>query len=284
MTESRRRADEWSVVLAAAGIEHWLRHRGDGWALIVPAAAGPAAVESLAAYDRENAPEPAATPAAPARPMSIAGVVVALLLIGVFAITGPRAARIPWFIHGSADAGRILAGEWWRTVTALTLHADAPHVFGNAVACAILFSAVIQQFGPGLALALLLLAGAAGNGVTAAVHGTGHASVGASTAVFAAVGLLAALRIVPTAASPRRGKWWVVLGACALFPVLLGAAPDTDHLAHVFGLLAGLILGALAALTVRRPLPTIAQWLLMAAAAAVVVAAWHAARAAPAAA
>jgi rhomboid protease GluP len=276
VTENRRRADEWAVVLAAAGIEHWMRHRGDGWALIVPAAAGAAAVESLAAYDRENTPEPAATPTSPARPMSIAGVVVALLLIGFFAITGPRAGRSAWFDAGSADAARILAGEWWRTVTALTLHADAPHVFGNAVACAVLASAVIQQLGPGLGLALLLLAGAAGNAMTAAIHGTGHASVGASTAIFAAVGILAALRVLPNAETPRRGKWWVVLGACVLFPVLLGAAPNTDHLAHLFGLLAGAALGLVTGLTIRRPLPAVVQWLLAAATAAAVIAAWRA--------
>src|SRR5437867_11492555 len=33
---SRQRADEWAVVLAAAGTPHWLRRRLDGWAVIVP--------------------------------------------------------------------------------------------------------------------------------------------------------------------------------------------------------------------------------------------------------
>jgi membrane associated rhomboid family serine protease len=80
---------------------------------------------------------------------------------------------------------RVMAGEWWRAVTALTLHADAPHVGGNAVAIGVLMTAVCWHLGPGLGAWLLLLAGAAGNLLTAAVHGGGHSSVGASTAVFA---------------------------------------------------------------------------------------------------
>src|SRR5256886_6991851 len=92
---SRQRADEWAVVLAAADIPHWLRRRLDGWALIVPAPDAAAALESLDAYDRENAREGAdrgdAVP--PSRPVTMVGVYVALLLIGLFAITGSRAGR-----------------------------------------------------------------------------------------------------------------------------------------------------------------------------------------------
>src|SRR2546428_375850 len=87
------------------------------------------------------------------------GVYVALLLIGLFAITGSRAGRSEWFQHGEADATRMMAGEWWRAVTALTLHADAPHLLGNAVAGALLVTAVCQQLGPGVGLWLVPLAG-----------------------------------------------------------------------------------------------------------------------------
>jgi len=30
----------------------------------------------------------------------------------------------PTVEHGSADATRMMAGEWWRAITALTLHAE----------------------------------------------------------------------------------------------------------------------------------------------------------------
>ena len=60
VTPSRRRADEWAVVLAAEDIPHWLRRRLDGWALLVPPPAAIAALEALEAYDRENSSEPVA--------------------------------------------------------------------------------------------------------------------------------------------------------------------------------------------------------------------------------
>jgi len=274
---SRARADEWAVVLAAADIPHWLRREVDGWVLIVPPPDAAAALESLDAYDRENSADGAdrGDAVAPSRPITMVGIYVVLVLIGLFAITGSRAARSEWFQHGSADATRIMAGEWWRAVTALTLHADAAHLLGNALAGALLVTAVCQQLGPGVGLWLLLLAGASGNAHTAAVHGAGHVSVGASTAIFAGLGILAALRIVtPSRAGSRPGKWWVV-AAASLALLALGTGPNADLLAHVFGLLIGGTLGLVAALTMRWTPPAPVQWLLVAAAGAAVGGAWR---------
>ena len=38
---------------------------------------------------------------------------------------------IDWIALGNAHSARILDGEWWRLVTALTLHADWLHLFSN---------------------------------------------------------------------------------------------------------------------------------------------------------
>jgi len=274
----RERADEWAVVLAAADIPHWLQRRLDGWALIVPAPDAAAAMESLDAYDRENGGEGAdrGDAVTPSRPVTLAGVYVVLLLMALFAITGSREGHSEWFQRGSADATRMMAGEWWRAVTALTLHADVPHLLGNALAGALLVTAVCQQLGPGVGLWLLLLAGAGGNALTAAVHRGGHVSVGASTVVFGAIGILAALRIImPGGVGSRPGKWWVAGAASLVLLALLGTGPNADLLAHVFGLLAGGAVGLLGALTIRWMPPASVQWLLVAAAGAAVYTAWR---------
>lgn len=276
MTANRQRADEWAVVLAAAGIPHWMRHRLDGWALIVSAADAARALEALEAYDLENVREAHPDPTAPSRPLTTVGLVVALSLIGFFAITGPRAGRSAWIERGSADATRMLAGEWWRALTALTLHADAPHVLGNAVAGALLITAVCWHLGPGVGLWLLLLAGIGGNLLTAAVHGANHTSVGASTAIFGAIGVLAMLRIVsPGRVGPGGRRSWVVVAATVALLGLLGTAPHTDLLAHVFGLLVGGGLGPIGALTLRWAPPQAVQWVLVIAAGAAVAGAWR---------
>jgi membrane associated rhomboid family serine protease len=276
VTPSHRQAEEWATVLAAVGIPHRLQARLDGWALLVPGDDVSTARDALAAYDAESLGESRVTvEAPPARPLTLVGVYVALLLLAVFAVSGSREAGSAWFEHGSADALRIRSGEWWRAVTALTLHADAPHVLGNAVAAALLVSAACQPLGPGPGLWLVLLAGVGGNLLTAALHRGPHVSVGASTAIFGALGLLAAWRIVlPTRPGLGGGKPWVVLGASVLLLAWLSTGPGVDVLAHLFGLLAGALLGAITGRTLRRPPPAV-QWLLVVAAGAAVAGAWR---------
>jgi len=277
VTPERDQADEWAVVLAADNIPHRLSHRLNGWALIVAARDAEAAREALDSYDRENIADTAdvgADAVAPIRGAAVVGVAVGLLLIGFFAVTGTRASRSTWFDRGSADAERIVAGEWWRTVTALTLHADAPHLISNAAASAVLVGAVSHELGPGVGLCVLLLAGAGGNALTALAHGTNHDSVGASTAMFGAIGILAATRVMSPGRRPAARKLWMVVAASLALLALLGTSPGSDLLAHLFGLLLGGVLGVVTAPTLPRPLHPSVQWVLTAAALVVVVGAW----------
>ena len=277
VTRERHQADEWAVVLAAGSIPHRLRLRLDGWALIVAARDAEAAREALDAYDRENSADTVDVGAdipVPVRGAAAVGVAVGLLLIGFFAVTGTRANGSVWFERGDASAERIVAGEWWRTVTALTLHADAPHVLGNAAASVVLVGAVSQQLGPGVGLWLLLLAGAGGNALTAVAHGAHHNSVGASTAMFGAIGILAATRVMSRERRPAARKLWTVVAASLALLALLGTSPDADLLAHLFGLLLGGVLGLVTACALSRPLRPSAQWTLAVAVLVLVVGAW----------
>src|SRR5881296_819659 len=275
VTPERHQADEWAVVLAAGNIPHRLHPGLDGWALIVAARDAEAAREALDAYDRENIADTADVGADAVAPVRGAAVVaVALLLVGFFAVTGTRASHSTWFERGGADAERIVAGEWWRTVTALTLHADAPHVIGNAGASVVLVGAVSHQLGPGVGLCVLLLAGAGGNALTAIAHGTRHDSVGASTAMFGAIGILAATRVVSRGRHPAARRLWMVGAASLALLALLGTSPGSDLLAHLFGLLLGGALGLAAAPALRRPLRPPVQWALAVAVLAAVVGAW----------
>ena len=277
VAESRGRVDEWGLVLSAAGIECWVRHRVDGWALIVASGDVAAAVEALDAYDRESPGDAAGVRrgSEAARSSVVVGVVVALALVWFFAMAGARGDRSAWFERGSADAERMVAGEWWRAVTALTLHADASHLLTNAVAATVLVAALCRQTGPGVGLVLLLLAGAGGNVLTALVHQAGHVSVGASTAIFGAVGALAGLRIAGAGSEGSRSrKRWVVVAAGLALLALLGTGPDADLLAHLFGLLTGGALAFVVGLTFRPTPPTWLDWPLTLATTATLAGAW----------
>ena len=283
VTPERERADEWAVVLAATGIPHRLRRRPDGWALIVASFDARAALDALDGYDREKQDERADTVADVVTPVggaTVLGAAVALVLIGFFVVTGSRTGHSVWFARGSAATDRIVAGEWWRTVTALTLHADAPHLLGNAAASVVLVSAVSRELGPGLGLCLLLLAGAGGNALTAVAHSAHHASVGASTAIFGAIGILATTRILARGRGRRAArKPWVVVAACLALLALLGTSPDADILAHLFGLLVGGVLGLAAGFALPRAPGLPVQWMLALAVLGALVASWFCASA-----
>jgi membrane associated rhomboid family serine protease len=274
VTPSARRAEEWATVLAASGIRHRLAPTAAGWAVVVGGGDGERASAALEAYDEENQPE-IHVAAAIGRDSIALGVAVAVLLLGFFAVTGPRAAGGAWFARGSASAARILHGEVWRTITALTLHADLAHVLGNAAFCVVLIPPVCHALGPGSGLWVLLLSGALGNWLTALVHGAPHSSVGVSTLTFGAIGVLAAQALIARwRVGTTRRRPWVVIAASVVLLSMLGTAQGADVLAHVFGLLAGVVLGLGVGLGRPNQFARRVEWTLVAAAIAGVVACW----------
>jgi membrane associated rhomboid family serine protease len=238
----------------------------------------------LNAIDREerDARRAAAADAAIARPQlskhaTLGAVVVALLLLAFFAVTGPRADGELWFAAGASDAARVLQGEWWRTVTALTLHADSAHVISNVGIGTLVIASVMRAEGVGFGSVLVLASGTAGNLVNAWVHQTLHRSVGFSTAVFGAIGILGGLAFIDARrhVRPRRPAWTALAGTLALLALLgMSEQGSVDVLAHVFGAGAGLGLGVLSAWLQARPKSSSGQWLAGTGALAAVFTSW----------
>src|SRR5690606_29038048 len=143
----------------------------------------------------------------------------------------------------------IWGGEWWRAVTALTLHGDWAHLTGNTLGGLLFFGLVFRFLGHGLGWICILLAGTLGNLLNAwGYAGTGHNSIGASTAVFGGLGILIGFRLLRQFrltgwAWPRH--LWVPLAAGLILLGFLGAGGErTDVLAHGWGFFAGAILGS----------------------------------------
>jgi membrane associated rhomboid family serine protease len=266
---ARRRAEECLVVLAAAGLEGRIEHEADAWVVLVPDEQQGAAAAALRAYEADlERGDPDTEP-----PRSWAGVVVAAGLTGVYALAGERAAWSDAFRAGAAVAERIVAGEWWRAVTALTLHADAAHLLGNVASAALFVTAVCGALGPGLGSALVLATGVGGNLAAALVRRTASSSVGASTAIFGAVGILCGRAVIRAARRRTAGRRpWVPLAAGLALLALLGTSERADLLAHLTGFVVGLPLGAMTAGT-PRPGPA-AQAALGVASALLVAVSW----------
>jgi membrane associated rhomboid family serine protease len=260
VARERGRVDEWALVLVAEGLSAAVEPSAAGFELRVPADQADRASAALAAFDRENPPR-ARGPDLPRAPLPEAALLVPAALVLFFGLTGPRSLGAEWFARGSADAERILAGELWRTVTALTLHADLGHVAANALVGALLLAGVCRTLGSGLGLALVLLSGAAGNLANAVLRGSDHVLVGASTAVFGALGILAACAVVRRRAAAARGRAALVPLAAGLALLgFLGTGERADLWAHGLGFVAGAALGAAAGRRLTAPPPPIVQW------------------------
>ena len=275
VTRDRKLAEEWELALVAQGLSPSLRWGQEGFVLSVPATEQDRAVAGLAAYEKENPRELPAEESPAAPPDLVVGASVAAILLLFFVITAWWS-DLPWFERGSADSERLLRGELWRTVTALTLHTNLAHALSNAIAIALFLGALSSTMGPGLASALVLVAGASGNLVNALVHGSAHVSVGGSTSVFGAVGILGG------SALARRGREklinrraWLPLAATLALLAMLGTGGEhVDVLAHLFGFVFGAALGTLYGFVTTRPPGRFLQWACGAAAVAVLIFCW----------
>jgi membrane associated rhomboid family serine protease len=282
-----RQLREWALVLSSMGISHVVRDAPPGWVLLVTGADHARALEAIRLYEVENQnwPPRRQRELLPYARTLVAPFVMSLLVV-FYAVTGPAAAASMWFAKGTASSQLILHGEVWRTVTALTLHADTLHVLGNALTGSIFLSAVNRRLGDGRGPLVVLLAGALGNGMNAAWHPSGHLSIGASTAVFAAVGVLVATQLSVDRKDGGRRTWFErvapIVGGLSLLG-MLGASPHSDLLAHLFGLVAGLVVGLVTALVIRGSSKSSLAVQLVSAAltVAIVVASWSLALHAP---
>jgi membrane associated rhomboid family serine protease len=250
----------WSLVLESRHIPWRAERRGFGWQLLVPRETLTRASRELRQYESENRgwppPPPQDTPLIDNRTTTI----WVLIGIGIFYnltlhninLAGHH--PVSWKALGNAHAGKILDGQWWRLATALTLHVDWQHLLSNLVIGGVFISRLCRDLRSGPAWLLLLATGILGNLANAGLQNPAHQAVGASTAIFGAVGLLAAISMVRYRHNLRsRRRWTLPIAAALGLLAMLGAGGEnTDIGAHLFGFLFGLPLGLGAELAVER--------------------------------
>jgi rhomboid protease GluP len=223
--------------------------------VIVAAHEAAQARREIAAWQAENRtrrPEPPARlPLADGRP-GVLGYV--LVVVAVALAVSNFAFDRDWLAAGRIDGAAMRAGEWWRAFTALTLHADLGHIAANVFFGGVFGGFAGRYLGSGVSWLLVLFAGAGGNVINVLVMGPGHRAIGASTAVFAALGLLGSLGWAGRRRSVqgRIYRWGPVIAAVALLAYTGAGGERTDLGAHIWGFVMGLGAGLLAALLPRR--------------------------------
>ncbi len=242
---NREELENLSLLLSAMSIDHVVDHAAQ--ALLVRSVDVERALYLWQQYAVENSNWPAPlTHVAPRSSWFPTFCMMALLFL-FYLHTGSWLDGNIWFVKGAIDSVAIEQnGEWWRLLTALTLHMDISHVVGNLLLGGLIIHLLCTQAGYGTAWLLMLVGAVVANFLNITLRDIPHHSVGLSTAVFTALGMLSVIqkrrgqrgRILPTQL--------ISLGAgLALFAMLGSGGERTDLGAHIFGFFCGILLGFL---------------------------------------
>jgi rhomboid protease GluP len=280
-------------VLTAVGIESVTGFDGEYFVLHTDASQVPQALAHLRQYEAErNRPAPPPLPPMRLFPHAWVGCLLyVLVLLGVATAISRGLWRLDAFELGALDGERMQRGEWWRAFTALTLHVDPAHLALNLGSGAWFGYLAGRQLAVGTAWLLIVLGAAIANLLEGSLASPAHRAVGASTAVFTALGLLAAHSWRERYALPQRWvrRWGPLIAGVILlgwlgsggsdgsdpFSPVDASGGETDLVAHAGGFVIGALLGAAAAMPgVRRALERVPQWLAGALALASVCVAW----------
>lgn len=266
---SEGRLNDWLLILSAKKIPYEFSTAGDRPRLYVPPLYEMAAVHEITAFERERS-LPIFVP--PKRD-NIPGVLAFLLLLALWhgfrwgwfdlippSPPFPESARA-WASAFGLDVYRAtVRHEWWRSITALTLHADEPHLFSNIGFGLIFLGALCRRAGLGLGIFLAIAGGIAGNVCNALTREPNILSIGFSTALFAAIGCHCALAGGDVVRHLRRHAGESADGADFFFrflwriclPLAAGAAllgltggggeARADYPAHIWGFCCGVVI------------------------------------------
>lgn len=247
--ESFRAAGEPGLAILAMGCPYWTFLHEGIYILCVQAEQADAVQRELAELARLNRPPRGSAPLEyrefRVRPFSF--ILYALVLIAFF-VAQPLFDLLPL---GRADAQLMVGqGQWWRALTALSLHADVVHLVSNLVAGLGFAFFVARFFGAAAGWGLILLSGFFGNVLNALVYyPQAHFSIGASTAVFGGLGLLSGVGIWMALFDAKGAlglpRWLLPLfaGLTLLGLIGVGDGVTVDVAAHISGFVCGLFWG-----------------------------------------
>jgi rhomboid protease GluP len=277
-SRSRQACNDRALVLTSLSIPYEVLVADQGYMLVVPAEVSERARYEIWQYDKENVPVRRQAPRlVPDFQNAVPGVVVYILIVCLVAwLAGENAFNRNWLAAGRVDGELIRAGEWWRTVTALTLHSGLRHIVGNIGFGALFGILAGRLFGSGLTWLCVVIASGLANMLNTFLLASRHQSIGASTAVFAALGLIAGF--VWRAKLMAQDRWAYrlgpIVGGIALLAYTGTGGPNTDIGAHLAGFVCGFGFGLLLTLLPKIPTSRRFQLLSGALAIAIVTASW----------
>ena len=255
---NRQHCSDRALVLASVKIPYQLVDDGMSCVLVVPAEYSPRAVEELQLYEDENPPVRPKPRKRIVYQDALPGVIGYVFVVCAVAwLAGYSFFGSSWFAAGRVDGTLIRDGEWWRTITALTLHSGVRHLLGNLVFGVFFGIFAGRLLGSGVAWLAVLLAAALGNTANTLLLDSAHRSIGASTAVFATLGILAGYvwRGQLMAQDRWSTRYGPIIGGLALLMFTGTGDENTDIGAHLLGFVCGFATGMLLTVVGKMPAP-----------------------------
>ena len=231
-----------ALVLTSFQIPHKLIDDSGTCVLIVPAQFSAKASNELQLYDEENPPIQAKPVRKIEHQNAVPGLIGYVFVICMVAgMAGYSFFQSNWFVAGRVDGELIRDGEIWRLFTALTLHSGVRHLLGNIVFGVFFGLFAGRLLGSGIAWLAIVLAAASGNALNTLFLDASHRSIGASTAVFAALGLVAGYVWFGKLMSQERWstRFGPIVGGLALLMYTGTGGENTDIGAHFLGFVCG---------------------------------------------
>lgn len=231
-----------SLVLLSQGISHRLEHSPDGpFQIFVELDDQKRARFQIRLYHRENPPREVNAPL----PLKASFQPIWVLLVPAAVTLVQFSGIIPGIEgEGLSDADKVMNGQWWRCITALTLHGDSRHLGGNLLTGYLVLSMMSYRISLAKVVPFLAVSSALANFCVAATVQTDFRSLGFSTFVFAAIGALSVMefRLMPKESHGLLRRFAPLCGAASL-ATFVGLGEHADILAHLYGFIAGLLCG-----------------------------------------
>ncbi len=261
-SDNRQACSDRALVLTSLNIPYEILSDDIRCMLVVPDEVAEKAKYEIWQYDSENQPVPRPKPRlVPEFQNAVPGVVIYIVVVWLVAwLAGESMFNKDWVSAGRVDGELIRQGEWWRTLTALTLHSGFRHLAGNIGFGALFGILAGRLFGSGLTWLCVVIASGVANTLNTLLLDSSHRAIGASTAVFAALGLIAGF--VWRAKLMAQDRWAYrlgpIIGGIALLAYTGTGGPNTDIGAHLAGFVCGFGFGML--LTLLPEIPS-TRWL-----------------------
>lgn len=137
----------------------------------------------------------------------------------------------------------IIEGEYWRLITPIFMHSGFTHVLFNSFSLVLFGPALEQILGKGKFIFVYVTAGVAANIATLLLEPLTYIHVGSSGAIFGLFGFFAAI-IMYRKDLISYANSQLILTITIISVIMTFLQPNINVVAHLFGLLAGFLIGA----------------------------------------